>query len=284
MKKILFTGGTGLVGKNVLPILQEYHHVIAPNRQELDLKDTLAVEQYIKQGNFDIIIHSANPNPVKNSICDSQYTMLEDSLRMFMNFYRNRMFCEKLIYIGSGAECDKTQDICDIGEDNLGRMIPKDIYGFAKYIMNELALQSTNIYNLRLFACYGPFDHESKFITHCIQSCLRHEEITIRQNCIFDYIHVFDLAKVLLYVISHDMKEHVYNVGSGQKVSLLEIAEEVRCQMGSDRPIELLTEGWNKEYTPDITRLKEETGLPEQFNTLKKGIAMQIEHERKQIK
>ena len=167
-----------------------------------------------------------------------------------------------------------------ISEDIQGRSIPNDIYGFAKYIMNELALASANVYNLRLFACYGPFDHESKFITHCIRCCLRDEEITIRQNCMFDYIHVYDLAKVMLYAIENDLKEHVYNIGSGQKYSLLEIAEKVRLQMSYTKPIVILKEGWNKEYTPDISRLKSETGLPGGFLSLDEGIALQIMHEK----
>ncbi len=281
MKKILFTGGTGLVGRNVLPILRKDHEVAAPARQDLNLKDTKEVEDYIKEGKFDVIIHSANPNPVKNSRFDSESMMLEDSLRIFMNLYRNRKYCEKLLYLGSGAECDKTEEIRGISENLEDRAIPKDIYGFGKYIMNELALSSTNVYNLRLFACYGPFDHESKFITHCIRCCLRGEEITIRQNCMFDYIHVYDLAKVMLYAIENDLEEHVYNVGSGQRYSLFEIAEKVRAQMSCTKPIVILKDGWNKEYTPDVSRLEAEAGLTEQFLSLDDGIALQIMHERK---
>lgn len=43
MKKILFTGGTGFVGKNIIPILKEKYIVVSPSRKELDLKDTEAV-------------------------------------------------------------------------------------------------------------------------------------------------------------------------------------------------------------------------------------------------
>lgn len=280
MKKVLFTGGTGLVGRNVLPILRKYHEVVAPTRQELNLKDTKEIEAYIKKGAFDIIIHSANPNPVKNSRYDLQDMMLEDSLRIFMNLYRNRGHYEKMIYLGSGAECDKTEEIQHIAENIEDRSIPKDIYGFGKYIMNELTLSSTNVYNLRLFACYGPFDHESKFITHCIRCCLKGEAITIRQNCMFDYIHVYDVAKVMLYAIENNLKEHVYNLGSGQRYSLLEIAEKVREQMSHTKPAVVLKNGWNKEYTPDISLLESETGLPKGFLSLDEGIALQIAHEK----
>ena len=102
MVKVLFTGGTGLVGKK--------YDVYAPTRQELNILDTAEVEKYVKEGNFDVIIHSANPNPVKNEL-DKNGSMTENSLRCFMNFYRVRKYCKRLYFVGSGAELDKTRDM-----------------------------------------------------------------------------------------------------------------------------------------------------------------------------
>ena len=79
------------------------------------------------------------------------------------------------------------------------------------------------------------------------------------------------------------MKERGYNVRSGHKYSLLEIAQKVQIQMKSTNPIIILNKGWNKEYTPDITRLEVETNLPENFISIDEGIALQIAHERKQM-
>ena len=186
MKKVLLTGGSGFVGKNIIPILEKKYQIVAPTRKELDLKDTSAVKEYVQEGKFDVILHSANPNPVKSAKFDKDYKMFEDSLRIFMNFYKVSHLCRKLLYLGSGAEFDKTLDMHRIKEEDIFRSLPQDIYGCTKYIINELASHSRNIYNLRLFACYGPFDHESKFITHCIRCCLKNEPITIRQNCYFD--------------------------------------------------------------------------------------------------
>ena len=53
--------------------------------------------------------------------------------------------------------------------------------------------------------------------------------------------------------------------------------------MKSTNPIIILNKGWNKEYTPDITRLEVETNLPENFISIDEGIALQIAHERKQM-
>ena len=277
--KILFTGGTGFMGRNILPLLQERYDIIAPGRNELNILDAEQVEAYVKNGHFDIIIHSANTNPVK-SPADKDVNMLDGSLRCFMNFYRVRKYCKRLYYLGSGAELDKSKDMHIISEDAFDRSVPGDEYGFAKYIMNTLALQSENVYNLRIFAVYGPTDHPSKFITHCIDSIQSGIPITIRQNCYFDYMQIFDFAKILGWFIENEPKYHDYNISTGKQYSLEEIAKTVRDEMHSDLPISILKEGFNKEYTADNSRLLSEMGSFE-FTSLRNGIRMQIESQRK---
>ena len=275
--KVLFTGGTGLVGRNVIPILKDTFNIYSPSRLELNLLDGNAVKEYILYHDFDVVIHSANPNPVKNPL-DCQDKMFEDSLRSFINLYRCKDDIGKLLFIGSGAELDKSEDMCQISEEGFDRSVPEDVYGFAKYIMNDLALNSNNVYNLRLFACYGPTDHESKFISHCIRSILRNKDITIRQNCFFDYIHTKDLANIISYFIENEPKYHDYNIASGSRYSLVEIAQKVIDVMHSDKQIVLLSEGMNKEYTPNINRLLDEIG-PYKFLTLEEGIKTLIPYE-----
>lgn len=279
--KVLLTGGSGLVGRNILPLLKDKYDLYYPGRKELDLLDTDMVEVYIKKHKFDIIIHCANPNQAHNPI-DHDDDMLNKSLRCFMNLYRVRAYCKRLYFLGSGAELDKSQDMCQICEEEFDRAIPNDPYGFAKYVMNTLALQSNNVYNLRLFACFGPGDTPNKFITHCIQSVLRDEDITIRQNCIFDYIQVYDLSNIFSYFIENEPKYHDYNIASGKRYSLIEIAKKVLELMDSNKKIIVLKEGMNKEYTPSIERLKSEIG-EYQFISLEDGIRMQIKSEKGEL-
>ncbi|MBE6069676.1 MAG: NAD(P)-dependent oxidoreductase [Clostridium lundense] len=280
MKRILLTGGTGLVGRNILPILREHYTIDAPTRQELNLLDEKAVEDYIKNNHYDIIIHSANPNGVKNPL-DQNVNMVEGSLRCFLNFYRMREYYGKMFYLGSGAEFSKTRDMVSISENEFDQFIPPEEYGFGKYVMYQLASQTENVYNLRVFACYGPGDHESKFITHCIQDILDgKDELTIRQDCVFDYMHVYDLAGIILRFIEIDKpKYHDYNLACGEKHLLSEIADMVRKEMHSDIPIRILKEGRNWEYSASNERLLDEIG-PYSFIRLKDGIKMQIESER----
>ncbi len=272
--RVLFTGGTGFVGKNVLPMLTEKFDVKAPKRSDLNLYEEAAIEKYLIENKIDVILHCANPNPVKNSL-DKSDKMVRDSLQMFLSLYNNRNLVDKIIYLGSGAVYDKSKDIISAKETDCFGTIPKDDYGFAKYVMNFMTKE--NVYNLCVFGCYGPGDAESKFITHCIRCCLRKESITIRQNCMFDYLHVFDLGKIMSWAINGKPKYNRYNTCSGKKVSLLEIAQIVKQKMHSDEEILVLKNGWNNEYTGTNNRLREE--YKDEFISLERGIEMQIQWE-----
>jgi GDP-L-fucose synthase len=108
---------------------------------------------------------------------------------------------------------------------------------------------------------------------------MKGEEVTIRQNCYFDYMHVYDLAKIIDWFIEHIPNYNDYNICSGIRYSLFEIAEKVCYQMGNNKPIRLLSEGLNKEYTADNSRLLNEM-KDMSFLPLDEGIAMQIEWEK----
>ena len=273
--KVLFTGGTGFIGRNILPILSEQFDVLAPRRSELNLYDEKEVKNYIINNKIDYIVHSANPNPSKNEL-DKADKMLRDSLQLFMVLYNCKDLVKKMVYYGSGAIYDKTRDIVSVYEENANDYIPKDDYGFAKYIMNHLT--TGNVYNLCVFGCYGPSDADSKFITHCIRCCLDNKPVTIRQDCMFDYMHVYDLGRITNWLLSSNPKHNMYNACSGLRVSLSDIAKEVIKQMNSDSSVVIQNPGWNKEYTASNDRLlKEYNG---KFISLDEGIFIQIDWEK----
>lgn len=275
MTKILVTGGTGFIGQNLLMDLKRKYEVEAPRREDLNLKDEEAVSRYLEKERFDVVIHGAGP--VRNKV-DSSTNVLEESLRLFMNFYRNRSLYGKLIYFGSGAEYDKRRDLEYVTEENIGVHIPEDEYGLAKYIINTLVSQSENIYNLRLFACFGPYEHETRFITHGIGCCLLEEPITMRQDCLFDYMYISDLIKVVNWFINNDPKYHDYNVCRGIGINLSEIANFINDKMAG-KGIRCEISGKSKAYTGSNQRLlRELKGF--KWMDLQEGIERQIMWQR----
>lgn len=280
-KKVLLTGATGFIGRNTKDILMNYCEVYSPHRSELNLLNEKSVREYIQDNQINTIINLANPNPVKN-LLDKQESMFEDSLRIFLNLYNSQDYYEMMYTLGSGAEYNKSIDIVQVTETEESRSIPFDSYGLSKYIINQLIKNSIKQCNLRIFGCYGPTDHESKFITHAIRCCINNQDITIRQDCYFDYLHVYDLGHIMGYFINHAPNYHSYNICTGTRFLLSEIAEIVKKEMNSDSNIVILKKGLNKEYTSSNRRLLEEIG-EYHFISLEDGIKMQILSEREAL-
>lgn len=277
MKTVLVTGGSGFVGSNVIPILKKKYKVLAPARAELDVRDATAVQNFVTHNKIDAVIHLASPSPVRSAQLDSYDRLFEDCLKIYLNLYAVREYCGKIIYSGSGAEFDKRRDICNISENDFGKNVPIDDYGRAKFIMNEMTRSSRNIYNLRIFGCFGPREYESKFITHAINCCLRGEPITIRQDCKFDYLYIDDYARYLDYFIDNEPDFHDYNAGSGTHILLTEIAQIVADKMNHKYGIVIAEHGLNKEYTASSQRLADETGLVQNNLSIENGIDRLIE-------
>jgi GDP-L-fucose synthase len=278
MKKILLTGGTSFIGRNMLPLLRQHYEIEAPSRNELNLTDKENVDSYLSNYKFDILLHLAAPHPGANPQ-DDKTKLFDDMMRAFLHLECHANEFEKILYTGSGAEYDKSRDIKMASEEDIGKTIPEDPYGFAKYIMNSIARKSANIYNMRVFGCYGPTDGETKFIRHAIDCCLENEPIIIRQNCLFDYLYVEDIADVIKWFIENTPKFHDYNIVTGEPASLLEIAKIVAAKMNSSMDIKIMTGGWNNGYTASNERLmKEMAGF--NFTAISEGIDKQIVWQR----
>jgi len=250
MKKILLTGSTGFIGRNILHIFN--YEISTPTRSELNLLDDNAVKQYVSKGNFDAIVHLAGPTG-HNKIDDM---LFENSLRVFSSLSNLSSAYGKMIYIGSGAEYGKHRPIVQIKEESYGEELPKDNYGLSRFIMNELAEKHSNIVNLRLFGCHGFSDRPHKLIPSVISQA--HETVYMNQDCWFDFLYVKDIAPVIMHFIENDTKFKSYNLCHGKPILISEIAKEVCRQMGVTPCIKFKQKGLNNEYTASNERIKSE--------------------------
>lgn len=255
--KILLTGCTGFIGRHLREAWENKYNLSAPTRQELNLMDTQAVERYLRDGCFDVIVHTANMNNVRYQMTDSQE--LDGNLRMFCNLERCRDLFGKMYYFGSGAEYDMRHYIPSMPESYFGTHIPTDPYGFSKYIMSRLS--GGNIYDLRLFGVFGEYEEwRRRFISNMLYQNLHGSEMWMNQNMYFDYIYIQDLISVLDWFLTHEPKHHHYNVCSGTRIDLISLARMVIEATGIPAQICISKEGWKPEYTGDNHRLLEEMG------------------------
>ena len=273
---ILLTGGRGFIGKNILESIEGKYSVLAPTHIELDITDHFLVDDYIKKNRIDIIIHTA---------VGKGNTLFEDTLRMFTNIISHKDKVDKIIFLGSGAEYNKKRNLIKVKEDEIGRYIPEDNYGLAKFYSNEVARRVKNVVNLRLFGVFGKYeDYKIKFISNSIVKALLDIDISIAQNVIFDYIYIDDLVRIVQYFIENESEYSDYNITPTESISLIEISNIIRDVTNKKVDTTVLNDGMNYQYTASNERLigciPDFTFTPykEAINQLKYYYTQNIEH------
>lgn len=261
VKTILITGSSGFIGKNLVEYLSKKHeyNVLAPAHSELELLDDNAVREFFEKNNVDVVIHAAN---FGGSRKQTSYTdVFEKNMNMFSNLTKNSSKFNNMIFLGSGAEYDRRNDIIKVKESDFGKSIPEDDYGKSKFECSKLIEGTDNIINLRLFGVFGKYeDYEIRFISNIICRILFDLPVEINQNMHLDFIFVEDVCRIIEFFIENNAKHKFYNVGPSEHVDLLTIAEKIKKISGKEFEIKVKKQGMNKEYTCDNALLMEELG------------------------
>jgi GDP-L-fucose synthase len=258
--KILITGGTGFIGRNILEQLKDKFECLAPLSSELNLLEEDKVSTYLKDNLFDVVIHAATWNATRNS--DKDLTkVLGNNLRMFFNLAKRSDYYGKMVYYGSGAEYDRAHWIPKMKEEYFDTYVPQDDYGFAKYIMCKYTSLAKNIYNLRLFGVFGKYeDWEIRFISNACCKAVYDLPITIKQNVFFDYMNIDDLVNITKWFIRYDTREKIYNVCTGLTSDLFSLAKKVLKVSNKNLEIIIRMPNLGTEYSGDNTKLIEKIG------------------------
>ena len=254
--KILITGGTGFIARNLFEQLGDEYNVVAPNRQELNLLDSSKVLGYIKKSQFNVIIHVATYDAAARFSTKDPAMVLENNLKMFFNIIRGEDYFGKMIYFGSGAEFDREHWVPKMKEDYFDKYIPTDQYGFSKYVMAKYAQMSNKIYELRLFGMFGKYDDwRTRFIPNACCHAVLDLAIRIDQNKYYDFLYVNDLVRIVKWFIDNKPKYNSYNVCTGDAISFRAIAERIIKISGKKLDIDVKTDGLGREYSGDNTLL-----------------------------
>ena len=269
--KILITGTSGFIGKNLRERLSDKYDIFTPSHNELDLLNKDNVRNYINVNKPSIIIHCANIDVVPEDK-NTYFSGIDGNLRMFFNLMECSKLVDRIFYFGSGAEYNHAENIENASEDALGKSIPLDPYGFSKYIMAQFALRSSNIYDLVLFGVYGKYEnYNRRFISNNILQNKKLQKMSIHKDCWFDYVYVEDMIDILEIMFNKELSFHRYNLTSGQNIKLSEIAKHINNVMGTRTEISIEESGYKPEYTSDNSRLLKEIGGFD-FTNLDNGI------------
>lgn len=263
-KKILITGAAGFIGSNVLEYLflkyPNYHFTAldlltyAGNLKNFpenilrspcftfvyaDVRNINLVDNLIEES--DIIIHFAAETHVTRSIHDNVRFFETDVLgtQVIANaVYNHKKGVERFLHIST---CEVYGQAKTRKMDENHPLNPHNPYAAAKAGADRLVYSYYITYDipaviLRPFNIYGPRQHLEKAIPRFITSAILKEPLTVHGNGSpeRDYMYVDDLSRVidlLMHAPIEKVKGEVFNVGSGQAISILRIAKLIAKYM-----------------------------------------------------
>ena len=236
MVRILITGGKGYIAQAIFNALQNEYDITLISKDDFDLIDTEATNQWFQNKQFDVLIHTAVVGG--NRLNPEDNTTIKSNLQMWENLLINQSHFTQLIHFGSGAE-----------------LYAKDTpYGLSKSIIAESIKTKPNFINLRIFAVFDKNELDRRFITPNIKRYINKESITIHQDKMMDFIYMEDLISIIKFSILHPTISPI-NCSYKEKYRLSDIANLINNLSNYKVPIEIYSQELAPSYTGAYTDL-----------------------------
>lgn len=248
--KIFVAGHRGLVGSAIRRCLQSqgYTNLVLRSRGDLDLRNQAAVQEFFAESRPEFVFLAAAK--VGGILANLTYpaNFLRDNLDIQTNVidsaYRNGV--NKLQFLGSSCIYPRLAPQ-PIREESMltGELEPtNEWYAIAKiagikmaqaykkqFGFNAIALMPTNL--------YGPGDNFDLESSHVLPALIRkfHDAKTSQAAEVLlwgsgeprrEFLHVDDMAEAAVFLMRHYNEPQILNVGSGEEVTIRELAELVR--------------------------------------------------------
>lgn len=251
--KILLTGGTGMVGRNVLDHPKaKLHQIIAPKRSEMNLLDYEQVFSVIDSVKPDIIIHTAGLVGGIQANNSALFDFMMQNMEMGLNVVKaaKNVGVPKMINLGStcmypkdAPQPMKEEDLFSgpLEPTNEGYAIAKNaVQKACFYASKEKGVSYKTYIPCNLFGKWDHFDPEKSHLlpaiirkVHLAKEKLKlssdaHIEIWGTGNPRREFMDAADLADFVFYSLDiFDQVPDVINVSIGTDLSINELYEKV---------------------------------------------------------
>ena len=285
-KRILITGGSGFFGKALCEFLlgiknknQIDFEIIALARSPQlidgvrfishDVTQTLVLDETIHY-----IIHAANP-ATENLDPQDMLSIIINGTQSMLRF-AEKNGCEKFLLVSSGAvygeQPESFEHISE--EDDFGYPLydAKSAYATGKRLSEIMALEWSHHCNFdvsiaRCFAFSGkhlPIDRHFA-IGNFIKDVVDKNKIELKSDgsAIRSYMDEEDLAHWLMTILIQSKTREIYNVGSDQSLSILELANKVAKVASCSNVTSMKSQAASRrnKYVPSIEKAKKEFQL-----------------------
>lgn len=252
--KIYIAGHRGMVGSAVWRALetQGYYNLISRTSKELDLRNQLAVNDFIVKEKPDAIIDAAAKVGGILANSEYQFEFLLENMQIQNNLidaaHRNNI--EKFVFLGSSCIYPKLAPQ-PLKEAYLltGALEPtNDGYAIAKISGVRLCKAIRDQYNKDFVSLmptnlYGSNDNFDLKSSHVLPAMMRKfHEAKKNSNApvslwgsgtpMREFLIVDDLAKAVVFAVENKLPEYLYNIGTGIDVTIKELAETVQKIVG----------------------------------------------------
>jgi GDP-L-fucose synthase len=248
-KSFFITGGTGFVGKNMVPFLTELGADVTAIGSSFDLATEAGAERAFTTFNkkFDYIIHGAAVQGAGEWPLKHKAEQFGLNLHIHANtfaMWKRFQPQAKMIGIGSSCSYPGAKEVLKEEEYWDGPMHSSvDNYGFTKKAVSvgieaykaQYGLKGTTV----IFATlYGPYDHFDPEKSHVVSALVKKFVDATRANSpavevwgdgkqTREVIYVEDQIRGLLAVLNYEGS--IINVGTGRSTMVSELAETIKA-------------------------------------------------------
>jgi GDP-L-fucose synthase len=248
--RVFVAGHGGLVGSAILRRLEEegFSHVLTATREQLDLRDQAAVNYWFRANRpqFVFLVAGTVGGILANSTRPAEFIYDNMMIHATVVHAAHLFPVKRLLYLGSSCiyprECPQPMK-----EEHLlsGPLeATNEPYAVAKIAGIKLCQAYRRQYGCDFISAmptnlYGPNDNFSLTSSHVLPALIRrfHDAKLVGRGEVVvwgtgtprrEFLHVDDLADACVYLVRHyDKAEHI-NVGTGEDLTIRELAEAVR--------------------------------------------------------
>ncbi|MDH5761911.1 MAG: NAD(P)-dependent oxidoreductase [Nitrospinota bacterium] len=284
MKRVLVTGGSGFVGRHVLPLLVDKGYEVhatafddshIPLRgvdwHPVDLLNNEKTEQLLSNIKPSHLLHLAW------YVEQGKYwTSLENFKWVEASLALTRIFADKggkrAVFAGTCAEYDWSFKLLS---ENTTPCVSNTPYSACKNALYSLLASFSGASDIsyawgRLFFLFGPHEHPARLVSSLVRSLLRDQEFECSEGRqVRDFLYIEDAARAFVSLLESPATGAV-NIGSGQGISVRNMIKTISKQIGKDHLIQFGARPTNDnepaEFIADINRLKNEVGWQPKYN------------------